>query len=210
VDIAGTAYRPPGIPQQISECFRLVLTKADAITDPFEQAFFVMVHIPYLQPFVDVNKRTSRLGANLPLIKANLCPLSFVGMPEQAYVEGTLGIYELNRVELLRDVFAAAYERSCAQYRVERDGMGEPDTFRLRYRNALSTAVRETVQSGDPPQREMMRKWAERNGVPEADREPFAELALELLVGLHEGSLRRFNLLPSEFQAWRSRFPAPG
>ena len=59
-----------------------VLTKASQISDPFEQSFFVMVHLPYLQPFADINKRTSRLAANLPLIRANLCPLTFVDVPE--------------------------------------------------------------------------------------------------------------------------------
>lgn len=44
-----------------------------------------MVHLPYLQPFADMNKRTSRLAANLPLFRANLCPLTFLDVPEHAY-----------------------------------------------------------------------------------------------------------------------------
>jgi Fic family protein len=87
------------------------------------QAFFVMVHIPYLQPFDDVNKRVSRLAANIPFLKQNLAPLSFVDVPEPDYVDGTLGIYELRRVELARDVFAWAYERSCQRYTVVRDAL---------------------------------------------------------------------------------------
>jgi Fic family protein len=75
-----------------------------------------MVQLPYLQPFEDVNKRVSRIGANLSLIQHNLCPLSFIDVPERAYVEGTLGVYELNQIELLRDVFVWAYERSCQRY----------------------------------------------------------------------------------------------
>jgi len=51
-----------------------------------------------------VNKRVSRLAANVPLIQKNLCPLSFVDVPERDYVLGTLGVYEMTRVELLRDV----------------------------------------------------------------------------------------------------------
>ena len=39
---------------------------AAAIADPFEQAFFVMLHLAYLQPFEDVNKRVSRLATNIP------------------------------------------------------------------------------------------------------------------------------------------------
>ncbi len=83
----------------------MLLKKAEAIDDPFEQAFFTLVQLPYLQPFVDVAKRVSRLGANISLNRRNLCPLSFVDVPERAYIEGTLGIYELTRVELLCDVF---------------------------------------------------------------------------------------------------------
>jgi Fic family protein len=87
-----------------------------AIQNPFEQAFFAMVHLPYLQPFEDVNKRLSRLAANIPFIRENLSPLSFIDVPERAYVEGLLGVYELHRVELLRDVFVWAYDRSAKRY----------------------------------------------------------------------------------------------
>jgi Fic/DOC family len=114
VGVAQTVYHPLEVPQLIEECFQRFLDTATAIQDPFEQAFFAMVHLPYLQPFEDVNKRVSRLAANLPLIRRNLCPLSFVDVPERAYVDGILGVYELNRIELLRDVFVWAYGRSCA------------------------------------------------------------------------------------------------
>jgi fido (protein-threonine AMPylation protein) len=136
VRISGTPFVPIAIPQVIEDALDMLLAKASAIPDPLEQAFFAMVHIPYLQPFTDVNKRTSRLAANIPLIRANLCPLSFVDVPEVAYVEGTLAVYELNRIELLRDVFVWAYARSCAQYTVVRESMGQPDPLRLRYRTS--------------------------------------------------------------------------
>ena len=55
-------------PAVIEECFNQILATAAAISDPFEQAIFVMVQLPYLQPFDDVNKRVSRLAANIPLI----------------------------------------------------------------------------------------------------------------------------------------------
>lgn len=68
VGIGGSVYHPPETPHLIEECFAQLLATASAITDPFEQAFFAMVHLPYLQPFDDVNKRvrawppTSRLS----------------------------------------------------------------------------------------------------------------------------------------------------
>lgn len=74
VNISGSVYQPPAIPQVLEDCFGLLLQKAAAIPDPFEQSFFVMVQLSYLQPFVDVNKRVSRLAANISLIRDNLSP----------------------------------------------------------------------------------------------------------------------------------------
>ncbi len=117
MEIPGTVFNPPSMPQFIEENFLLFLEKAAVITDPFEQAFFVMVQLPYLQPFANASKSVSRLAANIPLFRHNLCPLSFVDVPGLAYTEGALGVYELGRIELLRDLFVWAYERSCLRYR---------------------------------------------------------------------------------------------
>jgi Fic family protein len=94
VGITKTVYHPLAVPRLLEECFQHILDTAAAIANPFEQSFFAMVHLPYLQPFEDVNKRVSRLAANIPFIRHNLCPLSFVDVPEQAYIDGILGVYE--------------------------------------------------------------------------------------------------------------------
>jgi Fic family protein len=203
VDITGTVFHPLGIPQQLEQYFRLILEKADATEDPFEQAFFVMVHIPYLQPFVDVNKRVSRLGANIPLIRHNLCPLSFIDVPEQAYVEGALGVYELNRVELLRDVFVWAYERSCQRYQVIRETVAEPDPIRLRYREALVAVVSEIVRGQQRPEEVAVRAVV-ASLVPRQDVDRVTELALVDLNNLHEGNVSRYRLRLSEYRVWQS------
>ena len=67
VGIEKSAFHPLEIPAVIEESFDQILATAAAIKDPFEQAFFAMVQLPYLQPFDDVNKRVSRLAANIPL-----------------------------------------------------------------------------------------------------------------------------------------------
>src|ERR1700733_6181430 len=69
VEIGKSVYTPLAVPQIVEELLDLIIRKAAAINDPFERAFFLMVHVPYLQPFEDVNKRVSRLAANIPLIK---------------------------------------------------------------------------------------------------------------------------------------------
>ena len=172
--------------------------------DPFEPAFFVMVHLPYLQPFEDVNKRVSRLAANIPLIRQNLCPLSFVDVPERAYIDGILGVYELNRIELLRDVFVWAYERSCARYSAVRQSLGEPDPFRLRYRQEVAEAVAEVVRGRmDKKSAGALIQRRNVDSVPKADRARFAEIVETQLMSLHEGNIARYRLRPSEYQAWR-------
>jgi hypothetical protein len=35
-----------------------------------------------------VNKSVFRFAANIPLLRNNLCPLSFVDVPERAYIDG--------------------------------------------------------------------------------------------------------------------------
>jgi hypothetical protein len=203
VEISGTVFHPLGIPQQIEEYFRLILEKTNATRDPFEQAFFTMVHVPYLQPFVDVNKRVSRLSANVPLIPWNLCPLSFVDVPERAYFEGTLGVYELGRVDLLRDVFVWAYERSCQRYTAIRQTVAEPDPVRLHHREQLIALVGDVVRGGDRPTRKALLASARALGVPKEDRDRFAAMVLEDLANLHEGNIARYRLRLSEYLAWR-------
>ena len=202
VEVSGTVFHPLGIPAQIEQYFHLILEKANATDDPFEQAFFIMVHIPYLQPFVDVNKRVSRLGANISFIRHNLCPLSFIDVPEKAYVEGTLGVYELKRVDLLRDVFIWAYERSSQRYLAIKETVAEPDPVRLRYREALITVVGEIVRGQQRPTEPAVREVAQ-SLVPDKDLDRVVALALEDLKHLHEGNVSRYRLRLSEYRAWQ-------
>jgi len=202
VDIGGTVYRALQVPQQIEELFRLILEKAGAIADPFEQSFFLMVHIPYLQPFVDVNKRVSRLAANIPFIKGNLCPLSFVDVPERAYVEGTLAVYEHARMDLLRDVFMWAYERSCDQFRAIAGTLPKPDPLRLKYRAELIEAIGQVIREAKATSVGTVRRIA-ANLVPTEDQHQFVRMVFEELKNLHEGNVARYRLQLAEFRAWK-------
>ncbi|MGA7279653.1 MAG: Fic family protein [Desulfocapsaceae bacterium] len=208
VDISGSVFHPLALPRVLEECFHLLLAKAAAIPDPFEQSFFVMVQLPYLQPFEDVNKRVSRLGANIALIQNNLCPLSFIDVPEQAYVDGTLGVYEFSQVDLLRDVFTWAYERSCQRYLAITQNVAEPDPLRIRYREALIRAVLTIVQGRKTASERNITELADEM-IPEKDRETFGKMVREALVNLHEGSVARYRLKLSEFQDWKKSCKMP-
>ena len=204
VEIGGSVYLPIAMPQRIEELFAIVLEMAAEIQDPFEQSFFLMVHLPYLQPFEDVNKRVSRLAANIPFILHHLSPLSFIDVAQQDYVDGLLGVYELNRIELLRDVFVRAYERSCQQYVAVHQQLVPPDAMRLRYRNQLSKLVAAIVRANAAVDEATIRAHLPET-VAEGDRERFIALALDEFNTLHAGNAIRFGLRPLEFAAWRER-----
>ena len=204
VRIDGSVFHPLETPAMIEECFDQILATAAAISDPFEQAFFVMVQLPYLQPFDDVNKRVSRLAANMPLIKANLVPLSFEDVPRELYTEAVLGVYEMNRIELLRDVFMWAYGRSAARYAAVRQSLGEPDPFRLQHRSALREVIGLVIRERMSTKRATahVAAWTQEHIEP-PQRERFQEVAERELLSLHEGNFARYRVRPSEFEAWR-------
>ena len=164
-----------------------------------------MVQLPYLQAFEDVNKRVSRLAANIPMIQHNLCPLSFVDVEAEDYLNALIGIYELQRIEYFRDVFVWAYTRSSQRYNAARESLGDPDPFRLKYRSQIGLVVREVVQ------RVMSAKkataWIRQNAsseIPQQDQSQFIETVEVELLSLHEGNIARFRLRPAEFTQWKS------
>ena len=204
VDIGKSVYRPLSTPQQIEDSLDALLNKANQIRDPFEQSFFMMVHLPYLQPFADINKRTSRLAANLPLFRANLCPLTFLDVPEQAYSRATLGVYEMTRVELLRDLYVWAYERSTQEYLAIKQDLAEPDPLRLAWRDVIKQTIRDVVTHPEQePLHHIQRSVAAR--IPAHEQASVQALIVEELRRLHEGVLARHGLRPSEYAAWKAK-----
>jgi hypothetical protein len=203
VGIGNSVFTPLAIPQQIEIMFDLLLAKTDQIQDPFEQAFFIMVQLPYLQPFDDVNKRVSRLAANIPFAKRNLSPLAFVDVPDELYIQGMLAVYELNRVELLKDVFMWAYERSALRYAALRQSLGEPDQFRLKYREQIRTMIAVIVSGALSPKQAKAEIKNNAADLPEIDRDKFIETVETELLSLHDGNFARYRIKPSEFAAWK-------
>ena len=144
----------------------MLVEKAAAITDPFEQSFFLLVHIPYLQAFDDVNKRTSRIASNIPLLKADLAPMSFLTMDDAEYIDGLIGMYELNNVSLLSEVYVDSYLASAENYRVLRAELDSPDKAALVYRDFVRKAVRRSVLELKGYRPDDIRDMAERPASP--------------------------------------------
>ena len=203
VDIGASVYRPMSTPQQLEDTLDAMLAKARQILDPFEQSFFMMVHLPYLQPFADINKRTSRLAANLPLFRANLCPLTFLDVPEPAYSRAMLGVYEMTRVELLRDLYVWAYERSTQEYLAIKQDLAEPDPLRLAWRDLIKKTIRELITHPELDPLPTIAK-AVKTQVPVPEQPHVQALVVDELRRLHEGVLARYGLRPSDYASWKA------
>ncbi|MEH6450834.1 MAG: Fic family protein, partial [Oleispira sp.] len=144
VRITASTYIPMEGQQRLEQQLQLIINKAAAINDPFEQSFFLLIHIAYLQAFIDVNKRTARLSANIPLVRNNLSPLSFIDLDKDDYASAMIACYELNNERPMVELFIRSYIRSCEHYSVVVDAMGI-DTLRVRYRGQRRILISEVV-----------------------------------------------------------------
>lgn len=204
VQIAGSTYLPIDNPHFLSEMFELFLKKAKQINNPFEQSFFTLVHLSYLQTFEDVNKRTSRLSANIPLIKENLKPLAFVDVDQETYLKALLGIYEKNDVSLFRDLYMWAYKRSTLRYSAIQQSLGEPNLLKLKFRSKIQEII-QTIVKGKTPGKQvsnMLSSLVDKLELnPDDAKKILGILELEI-TSLHEGNIARYQIRPNEFKVW--------
>lgn len=201
VGIDGTTYIPLNNPHTLEEQFDLFLKKAQTIKDPFEQSFFSMVFIPYIQPFIDLNKRTSRVIANIPFVKNNLSPLSFNDTDRDQYIRAMISIYEKNDITLLKALYIDAYTSSAERYRVTKNSLVAPHPLKIKYRSFIRQGVAQLIRT-------LKNKANDLNFKPvdPFDRETLIKLIDIELQSLHEGNFAKFEVLPSEFQKWAKKF----
>jgi len=203
VKISGSLYLPTAIPALIEECFFKIIDTASQIEDPFEQAFFLMVHLPYLQPFEDVNKRVSRVSMNIPLLKHHRCPFTFVDIQVKDYIHSMLAIYELNKVDLLRELFFWGYQMSCGLYG-RGFGVGEPDPIFVKYRFLIKELVREIVLN--QVSRQAVGRIVENKGstLPTKDQKRLIQYIERELDGLHQYNIVAYQLSLEEYESWKA------
>lgn len=198
VGITHSSYQPLDDQYEIEEEFRILVEKASAISDPFEQSFFLLLHVPYLQAFDDVNRRTSRIASNIPLLESDLAPMSFVTMDDRAYIDGLIGVYELNNVALFRDAYIDAYMASAENYKTLRAEIDTPDKAALVYRDFVRSAVRRSVLEWKAFRPDAVRNMATEAQIPDADREQVVTYVGQQFRNLHQGNIIRYHLRPND------------
>ena len=109
----------------------------------------------------------------------------------------------------LRDVFVWAYERSAARYAAVRRSLGDPDPFRLRYRETLVEMVAAIISAGMDRRAaiDFIRREVDEKA-PAEDRKRLVELVETEVMSLHEGNFARYHVQPSVYHAWHAKWAA--
>jgi hypothetical protein len=109
----------------------------------------------------------------------------------------------MTRVELLRDLYVWAYERSTQEYLAIKQNLAEPDPLRLAWRDFTKQTIQEVILH---PEREPLAciQQAVSLQVPVSEQSDVQALVVEELRRLHEGVIARYGLRPSEFNAWKN------
>lgn len=203
VAIGKSTYLPLSNPHQLEQQLALLLRKATQITNPFEQSFFLLIHLSYLQAFEDVNKRTARLACNIAFIKENLCPLSFIDVPQEVYFKALLYFYEKNDWQPALELFQWAYLKSCEQYDVVKESLGEIDTFRIQYRSLRKEAMGEIIRQRLTAQEAevYLKTFCLQRTIELSDK--FITMTEGELKHLHSGAIVGLGITEKAFKAWK-------
>lgn len=202
VVIGESSYVPLEHPEKLKVAFQRILGLAREIIDPFEQSFFLLVHLPYLQAFEDVNKRTSRLASNIPLFKHNLCPLSFVGVERNHYRDALLAFYEENAIQPMLDLYVWAYSNSCKEYDVVKQSVSIWNAKNSQYQEHLNEVMRHVILEGlhGKAIQRLAKEYCAKNQL--LDDKAFHVTLRKLLRETHEGNVIILNVTPEQFTRW--------
>ena len=202
VRIGGSNYIPFEDKSHLELRLSRIIKKAEMILDPFEQSFFLLVHISYLQCFVDVNKRTARLCANIPLIKGNLVPLSFNDVSREDYTSAIIAIYELQNVLPLIDLYVFSYLKTCAMYDATVETVGF-DEVRVRYRQQRRSVIQNLILNeliGNSMQEFIVQ---ETSKLPKKDQNLFLEDLMEDLREIDASRIAGLGITQEQLQKWK-------
>ena len=203
VRIGGSTYIPFESQRELQMRLEYIATKALVIQDPYEQSFFLLVHLSYLQAFTDVNKRTARLSANIPLVRSNLVPVSFNDIERDDYSSAVIAIYEFQDIRPLLDLYVFSYMRTCAQYDSTVKALGF-DYVRVRYRQTRREVIREIILDRLSGEEIKIRASdrARRLGVLQENRSDFIEDVLEDLKEMDQSRMAGLGITLEQLQIW--------
>ena len=116
VKIIGTGYSPPVGREVLDSHLRAIVDLINKTKHPVEKAIIAAVMIPYLQPFMDGNKRTGRMLANAILLAHDYFPLSYRNVDVTEYKKAMILFYEQNNLYHFKRIFLEQYRFALGNY----------------------------------------------------------------------------------------------
>jgi hypothetical protein len=174
--------------------------------DPYEGAFALLIGTAYLQAFADGNKRLGRILSSIPLLRAGLPPISFVGVDRADYAWGMLSWYELNDPAPIANVIAAAYEISAPSYQVAKAVRRVPRTVEIRERSRLSTEIKKYMVSFASGDRTSVSDFAEAafDHLEGEDRQIMVDSFVEVIETIDEIRAVAYQIPDNVYQSYRA------
>jgi len=106
VRISGTGYIPPENRQEIEGRLNEILFQQEEYGNPLEKAVYLHCNLARLQPFIDGNKRTSRMMESIAMMNADIIPVySAKDSDILNYRKGLIAFYETEDHSLYADCF---------------------------------------------------------------------------------------------------------
>lgn len=106
VRITGTDYIPPKETHEIRVGINEILYFQETIADPLEKAVYLHCNLAKLQPFIDGNKRTSRMVEAIVMLNNNLIPVfSSKDKDILNYRKSLMAFYETGSYSAYADYF---------------------------------------------------------------------------------------------------------
>lgn len=104
--IRGTEYMPPKDNFSIRQEMNRILFEQGTIKNPLERAVYLHCNIARTQPFIDGNKRTSRLIESICMMNADIIPVYSAREADiMAYRKALVEFYETRSYERYADYF---------------------------------------------------------------------------------------------------------
>lgn len=205
VAIGQSSYRPLDNEFQLREAVDALLAAVNDEQEPFNQSLMLMTGVAYVQAFTDCNKRTGRVIANLPLVRASLPPLSFISVDKELYTRGLLSYYELGNGNPIAKAYADAYPASADAYRTGahyKQKSAEQLGIELRYQGFVRERLKEIIlgttnESATLPE-----------SIPAEDRAVVAEMIRVQVTSLHPGRAAPLGVSSNDIEAYLSRAAA--
>lgn len=202
VGITQTTYSPIEGTERLEEYLVLLLRKANEISDVIERSVFLLLNIAYLQPFIDVNKRTSRLACIIPLLHVKMVPQTFLDIESDDYAKAMIAFYELGDVTPAVELYAWSYERSCSHYDAQVIAVGFDEvkaSHRPMRREFIRMAILENLSSEHYVER--VKEFA-KGKITEEELDQFIKDTRDELGRLSIVRISGMGITTEEFEKW--------